>query len=122
MLAPALDQDLSLAKRCEDFSVRQLVAQLRIEALIVAILPRAAGLDIERLYANPPEPAAHRFGGEFAALVGPYMLRRAVDGEQLGEAMQNVVGISLRAVTMARHWRVNSSTTVSIRNARPSCV
>ena len=29
---------------------------------------------------------------------------------------------SLRAVTMARHWRVNSSMTVSIRKERPSCV
>jgi hypothetical protein len=28
----------------------------------------------------------------------------------------------LRAVTMARHWRVNSSMTVSMRNTRPSCV
>ncbi len=50
MPAPALDQDVSLAERCEDFSIQQLVAQLRIEALIVAILPRAAGLDIEGLH------------------------------------------------------------------------
>ena len=95
MPAPALDQDLSLAERRENFSVEQLVAQLRIEALIVAILPWAAGFDIERLHTDPPEPAAHRLGGEFAAIVGSYMLRRAVDGEQLRQAMQDIVGFQL---------------------------
>ena len=86
MPAPVLDQDLSLAERRENFSVEQLVAQLRIEALIVAILPWAAGFDIERLHADPAEPAAHRLGGEFAAIIGSYVFRRAMDGEQLGQA------------------------------------
>jgi hypothetical protein len=95
MPAPALDQDLSLAERRENFSVEQLIAQLRIEALIVAILPWAAGFDIERLHADPAEPAAHRLGGEFAAIIGSYVFRRAMDGEQFGQAMQNIVGVQL---------------------------
>ncbi len=84
MPTPALDRDLSLAERRKDFSIQQRVAQLRIEALIVAILPWAAGFDIERLHAEPAEPAAHRLGGEFAAIIGSYVFRRALDGEQLG--------------------------------------
>jgi len=95
MSAPVLDQDLSLAERREDFSIPQLVAQLRIEALIVAILLRVAGFDIEGLHADPTKPAAHRLGGEFAAIIGSYLFRRAMDGEQLGQAMQNIVGVQL---------------------------
>ena len=40
VFAPALDQDLRLQQRVEDFAVEQLVAQLAVEALAVAVLPR----------------------------------------------------------------------------------
>ena len=35
---------------------RQLVAELGIEALAVAVLSRTARLDVERLHADPAEP------------------------------------------------------------------
>ncbi len=34
------------------------------------MLPRAARLDVKRLDPDPAEPAAHRPGGELAAIVG----------------------------------------------------
>ena len=36
----------SFAQRVEDLAVKQLVAQLRIEVLDVAVLPRTIGLNI----------------------------------------------------------------------------
>jgi hypothetical protein len=47
MLAPLLDQHLGFLERVEHLAVQQLIAELAVEALDIAILPRAAGL-------NPP--------------------------------------------------------------------
>jgi hypothetical protein len=95
MSPPALDQHLRLAKRGEDFHIQQLVAQLGIEAFIVSILPRTARLDIERLHPDPAEPRAYCLGREFAAIVRSDMLGRAMDGEQICEAMQDIVKVQL---------------------------
>jgi hypothetical protein len=39
---PAFDQDLGLAQAVEDLSLEQLVKQAGVEALDIAVLPRAA--------------------------------------------------------------------------------
>lgn len=59
MPAPGLDQYLSLAQRREDLPVVKFIPGLGVEALAVAVLPRAAGLDVECLDADPFEPGAH---------------------------------------------------------------
>ncbi len=41
--APALDHDLRLAERIEDFSIEQLVSQPGIKTLDVAVFPWALG-------------------------------------------------------------------------------
>jgi hypothetical protein len=46
MPAPALDDDLRLAESVEDLAVEQLVPEPGIEALDIAILPRAAWSDV----------------------------------------------------------------------------
>lgn len=56
--APGLDQDLCLAQIEEDFPRQQLIAQLAVEAFAVAVLPRAAWCDVERLDADPFEPVS----------------------------------------------------------------
>ena len=40
---PCLDDDLCLGEAVEDLAVEEFVAKLRVEALAVAVLPRAAG-------------------------------------------------------------------------------
>ena len=50
--APLLNDDLCLLETVEDFAVEQLVAQLSIEGLAVAVLPRAAWLYVECLRAH----------------------------------------------------------------------
>lgn len=44
-MPPPVDQDPGLGQRVEDLPVKQLVPQLAIEALAVAVLPRWARLD-----------------------------------------------------------------------------
>jgi hypothetical protein len=55
--SPLLDEHLGLVQRRELFSRQQLVAQLGVEALAVAVLPRAARLDEECLDVDPAEPS-----------------------------------------------------------------
>jgi hypothetical protein len=47
-LPPALYQDLGLLQGIEDLAVEQLIPQLPIKALVVAILPRTPGFNVER--------------------------------------------------------------------------
>ncbi len=98
MPSPLLDQHLGLVQRREQFTCQQLVAELGVEALAVAVLPRAARLDEERLHADPAEPLAHVAGNELGPIVRPNVLRRPVRNEQIGEAVEHVVGLEL-----ARH-------------------
>jgi len=46
MAAPCLDDDLCLGEAVEDLAIEQLVAELRVEALAVSVLPRGSRLDI----------------------------------------------------------------------------
>jgi hypothetical protein len=50
ILASALYQDLGLLQGVEDFAVEQLITQLSVEALVVAILPGTPGFNVERFY------------------------------------------------------------------------
>lgn len=45
MPAPLLNQDRSLFRGIEDFRVQQLISEFAVEALAIAVFPRAAGLD-----------------------------------------------------------------------------
>ncbi len=42
---PCFDDDLCLGETIADLTVEQFVTQLRVEALAIAVLPRAAGFD-----------------------------------------------------------------------------
>ena len=61
MTTPLLDQHLGFLQHVEDLAIEELVPQLSIEALVVAVLPRTAGLDVEGLYIDPAEPIPDRF-------------------------------------------------------------
>ena len=51
-------QHLRLPKRVEDLSVQQLVTQLAVETLHIAVLPRRAGLDVMSVGSEPGEPGS----------------------------------------------------------------
>ena len=64
---PAFGQDLHLLQRVKDLSVQELISELRIEALAVAVLPGTSGFDIERLCTSIRKP----FSQVFATNSGP---------------------------------------------------
>lgn len=69
MASPGLDQHLCLAERCEDLAVEQLIPELGVETLTVAVLPGASGFDVERLDADPAKPFADAFRDELRPIV-----------------------------------------------------
>ncbi len=49
-VAISLGQHLCFLQVAEDLAVEELVAESGVEALHIAVLPRRAGLDVERLH------------------------------------------------------------------------
>ncbi len=56
MLPPVFDDDLRLLERVEDFSVEQLIAEFRVEALAISVFPRAARHDVGGLGTHRRDP------------------------------------------------------------------
>ena len=54
--SPALDDDLGLAQSVEELTVEQLIAKAGVEAPDVAVLPRAAPLDVGGLGTDNRDP------------------------------------------------------------------
>lgn len=90
MASPSFDQDLCLSQGVEDLPVQELVAQAAAEGLAVAILPWAAGCDVEHLHTDPRQPLLHGVGDKLRAVVGPYMRRRPTGDEQFSQRCQYV--------------------------------
>src|SRR5262245_25585929 len=70
MTPPAFDDDLCLAQSEEDFAVEQFVAQAGVEALDVAVLPRAPSVDVSGLGTDRRDPVLHSLGDELRSVVG----------------------------------------------------
>jgi hypothetical protein len=51
-MPPGLDQNFCLPQAVEDLAVKQFIPQLAVEAFAIAVLPRAAWLDVSRLRAD----------------------------------------------------------------------
>ena len=120
--SPALDHDLSLLQRVEDLPVQQLVAQAGVEALDVAVLPRAAGRDVGRLGTDGGDPFLHGLGDELGPLserMCPGTPRRMNRSDSTSITS---MAFSLRATRIARLSCVNSSSTLSMRYFLPSWV
>ena len=64
MPSPALDDHLGFLQRVEDLTVEQFVAELRIEALTIAVLPGTAWFDVSGLGSHGCNPLADSLGDE----------------------------------------------------------
>src|SRR5215210_1342013 len=95
--SPIFNHDLGLLERVEDLTFEQFIAELRVEALAVAILPRAAWLDVSRLGPHSRDPLPHGFGHEFAAVIGPNMARNTAQDEQVREHIDHINCLQLPA-------------------------
>ncbi len=89
--APAFDQDLRLPKRVENLEVQELVSELSVERLHVAVLPGTSGLDEKRSYLDALEPISSSVGRELRAVVRADVLRRSSTSNQLRQTVQHVV-------------------------------
>ena len=56
MIAPLLDDDLRFLQAVEDLLVEAFVPQFTVEGLAIAVLPWAAGFDVEGLGPEPGKP------------------------------------------------------------------
>ena len=88
---PVLDNDLGLLQRKEQFPIQQLISELAVEALVVAVLPRAAGFDKERFYPNMCKPLPHGRGCKLGSVIGPDMIWNAVLDEQIRQTIEYII-------------------------------
>ena len=80
---PALDEDLGLQQRIELLSREQLVAELGVEALAVAVRPGAAGLDERGPGSHRGDPLSHGLGDELGTIVRTDMAGNATQDEEV---------------------------------------
>ena len=88
--SPCFDHDLGLLQGVEDLAVQQLVTQLAIEALAVAVLPWAAWLDVGRFRPHGFDPVAERLGDELRPVVGTDVGRHPAKDEQVRESIDHI--------------------------------
>ena len=118
--SPALNEHSGLGECVKDLSVEQLVSELSIKRFVVAVLPRTSGFNEQGLGSDALQPLANGRGGELRPVVRTDPLRDTSIDEQLGQVTSTSSEFSLLATSIARHSLVDSSITVSIRNALPS--
>ena len=95
VLSPAFDDDPGFLQRAEDLAVKQFIAKLRVEALTIAVLPRAAGLDIGRPGPDRSDPFLDGFGTELRAIVRTYVIWNATQDELVCQNVDDVGGLEL---------------------------
>ena len=91
VLAPVLDQHLGLLEGVEDLTIEQLIPELPIEALVLAVLPGAPRLDLEGLDAEPGEPVSNGLGGELRAIVRANVVRWAMVHKEICQDLQYII-------------------------------
>ena len=92
VLSPLFDQHFRLLRRVEDLFIQELVRQLSIDTLFVAVLPWAARFNDMRLHVDPPEPASDGLGCEPRPVVGADVVQSSALREQLDRHLDYIVG------------------------------
>src|SRR5215217_6420336 len=90
--SPAFDDDRGLAQRVEDLALEQLIAQTRVEARNIAILPWAAAFDIGGLCSHCCDPLLDSLGHDLGPVVGTDMLGHSAQDEEIGQHIDHVDG------------------------------
>jgi len=67
--SPALDDDLSLSQREEDFAIQQFIPQTGVEALDEAVLPGASRCDVCGASTHRRDPILDSFGDELRTVI-----------------------------------------------------
>jgi len=88
-LPPPLDHHPGLPQTVEDLPIEQFIPQLNIEALAVAVLPRAAKFNVERSGAHCGQPCPQHLGGELRSVVGTNVVRHATHQHDIGQGFDH---------------------------------
>ena len=78
LMAPTFDEDLRLMQCIEEFAVQQLIPQLPVEGLHVAVLPGTPWFNEQRRDRKQAIPCPQRRGDELRPIVRPDMRRTAM--------------------------------------------
>jgi hypothetical protein len=119
---PLVENDPSFRQAQEQLPVKQLISKPAVEALHIAVLPRARLLNVERADTRPRQPFLDFLGNELGPVIATQMLGRTTHGEELLRVMITSRAVNDLATSIARHSLVNSSITTRIRSCRPSSV
>src|SRR5271169_2862672 len=92
MPTPDFDQDPSLDAVAKPLHVQALVAELAVEALVGAILPRLARIDQGGVDLDLGEPYQDSVANEFRTVVRTQKHRRTVDADEAGEHVNDPGG------------------------------
>ena len=69
LFKPCLDDDLSLPDGAEPFGIEYFPSQRAVEAFVVAVLPRGARIDADRLDAGFGKPGLEVLGNKLRTVV-----------------------------------------------------
>jgi len=92
MAPPDFDEDSSFGAAAEPFHAQAFVAELAVEALVVAVLPRLAWIDQRGVDLRLGEPLQDRLAHELGAIVRAQERRRTVRADQSGEHVDHAGG------------------------------
>ena len=99
---PVGDDDAGFGERVELLAVETLVTEAGVKGLDVTVLPRRAGVDVERPDAAVDQAFSDGKDDKLGAVVGADMLRRSVGFDGLGEDGHDVVGANAAGDMMGR--------------------
>jgi hypothetical protein len=88
---PFFNQDLSLLQGVEDFAVEQLIPELSVEALNIAVFPGAPRFNEECADIKPFEPKADNLGRKLGPVIRADIFRRTMLDEEPSKAIQDIV-------------------------------
>ena len=89
MPAPGFDDDLGLAAGSEPLDAKTFVAELAVEGLVGAVLPRFAGVDVGSLDLRVGKPIEDGIAHELRAIVRAQIHRSAMHAHQPRQHVDN---------------------------------
>ena len=89
VLTPGFDHDAGLLAASEPFERQALIAELAVEALVVAVLPGFARIDVRGVDARVGEPGEDRVADELRAVVRAQETRCAARRDEPGQNLDH---------------------------------
>lgn len=93
MMPPLLQNNLRFLEGVERFSVQAFIPQTPVEALVVAILPWAAWLNVESFDAQLREPRLDGFCCKFRSVVRADMIRYPACDKQISQNIHHIISL-----------------------------